>query len=343
MATGDGPRQDHLRWLAGLEAEPGAHHIWLAMRLIDAARTGRHGLGETRRPSEDGMRFGQEPSLAFPPVTLTAFEQGEDDAPDRLTNRFFGFFGPSGPLPLHLTEYAHGRQANERDETFVAFADMLTHRMATLLFRAWKTGQPAADLDRGAGGPLESAVAALSGLHGDHLRARDRMPDLAKRHFAGHLAPGPKTPEALVSMLSAFFAAEVHLEEFIGDWLELEPEDHWHLGGPVGLGQGSVVGDRVWSRAAKFRLRVGPLSREDYERLQPGGASLERMADIVRNHLGEVLDWDVNLVLRAGDVPAAQLGADTRLGLTSWIGDRAGMGDADELYVSPQRDIRPAA
>ena len=75
----------------------------------------------------------------------------------------------------------------------------------------------------------------------------------------------------------------------------------------------------------------------------PGGDSLRKMAAIVRNHVGDTLDWDVNLVLRAEDVPPAILGADTRLGLTSWIGDRAGMGDADELYVTPERGIRPAA
>lgn len=344
MASGDGPRPDHLSWLSGLEDTPGKYHLFLAMRVIDAAREEGRDLGKTRRPSEDGMRFGQEPSLAFPPATLAGFRKGGSGAPSILTSRFFGFFGPNGPLPLHITEYAHDRQTNYRDDTFVAFADMFTHRLATLLFRAWKTGQPAADFDRGIGGTTEDAIAALSNLLGQGMRDRDAMPDLAKRHFAGHLAPGPRTPEAMVAMLSSFFGADVHIEEFIGSWLELEPEDTWQLGAPGGgLGQTTSIGNRVWSRAAKFRLRIGPLSKEDYERLLPGGASLERFAAIVRNHVGDTLDWDVNIVLKADEVPAAQLGADTRLGLTSWIGDRTGMGDADDLYVAPQRDIRPAA
>ncbi|NDR59042.1 type VI secretion system baseplate subunit TssG [Aliiruegeria sabulilitoris] len=343
MASSDGPRPDHLNWFAGLQERPGDYHIYLAMRLLDAARGGKRGLGATHRPVEDKMRFGQEPSLSFPPTTLTKFRPGEGEDPSVLINRFFGFFGPSGPLPLHLTEFARDRLVNERDPTFVAFADMLTHRPATLLFRAWKTGQPAADFDRGPGGPVEVAVAALSRLHGSALRDRDAMPDLAKRHFAGHLAPGPRTPEALVSMLSLFFGTNAHIEEFIGSWLELEPEDTWQLGAPAGLGQATAIGSRVWTRSAKFRLTLGPLSREAYERLLPGSESLRRLAAIVRNHVGDTLDWDVNLVLRAEDVPPAKLGADTQLGLTSWIGDRAEMGDADDLFVSPERDIRPAA
>lgn len=343
MASDHGPRPDHLNWFSGLAERPGDYHIYLAMRLLDAARGEGRPLGATHRPREDKMRFGQEPSLAFPPTTLSEFETGGEGRPHRLTNRFFGFFGPNGPLPLHLTEYAHDRIENEHDHTFVAFADMLTHRMATLLFRAWKTGQPAADFDRGMGGPTERAVASLSRLNAKALRDRDAMPDLAKRHFAGHLVPGPRTPDGLVSMLSLFFGTDVHIEEFIGSWLDLEPEDSWILGGPSGLGHATAIGSRVWSRSAKFRLKVGPLSRADYERLLPGGESLRKLAAMVRNHVGDTLDWDVNLVLRAEDVPPAILGADTRLGLTSWVGDRGEMGDADDLYVAPERDIRPAA
>lgn len=57
----------------------------------------------------------------------------------------------------------------------------------------------------------------------------------------------------------------------------------------------------------------------------------------MRGYVGDVLDWDVNLVLRADEVPAARLGGDTRLGQTSWLGARSARGDADDLYLSPMR------
>jgi len=162
------------------------------------------------------------------------------------------------------------------------------------------------------------------------------MPDMAKRHFTGIVSSGTKNAEGLVAILSGFFHAPVKMQEFVGSWLDLETDDQWQLGAAGGLGQTTSIGTRVWSRAAKFRLTVGPVSLEDYERLLPGGASMNKMAAVVRNYVGDALDWDVNIILKREDVPSAILGGDTRLGQTSWIGTRLGDGDADDLFLEPQ-------
>ena len=339
MATGKRPGPDHLSHLDRLARSPEEHHVFQALRVIEASFPEAPRLGESRRPREDRVRLGQEAELAFPPSTIAAFKPPAGERPGRLVNRFFGLFGPQGPLPLHLTEYVRDRQRNHRDSTFVAFADMLTHRMMSLLYRAWSTGQPAPSFDRD-DDPMARKVAALAGYHGAHMQNRDAMPDLTKRHFAGHLAQGSRNAEGLVSILSAFFSVPVRLQQFVGSWLELEPDDRWQLGAMAGLGQSTSIGQRVWTRAAKFRLRIGPLSLRDYERLLPGGAPLGRLRAIVRNYAGDALDWDVNLVLAGDEVPRASLGGSTRLGHTSWImtptGDDEPRPDAEDLFLYPQ-------
>jgi type VI secretion system protein ImpH len=345
METGKRARPDDLTHYAQLQADPQSYHLFQALRVIEAHHADRPRLGTSRRAAQDPVRLGQEAELAFPTSTIAAFGPDKNGVV-RLTNRTFGLFGPQGPLPLHLTEYARNRRRNERDTTFLAFADMFTHRLMGLFFRAWAAGQPAPSFDRPDQDPFERKVAALSGYNGKGLRNRDEMPDMAKRHFAGHLASGTKTAEGLVSILSAFFAAPVHLQQFIGSWLDLEPDDRWQLGKPAGLGRSTSIGTRVWSRAAKFRILVGPLGLADYKRLLPGQGSLERLEAIVRNHVGDALDWDVNVILRAADVPRAVLGSSTALGHTSWIGlRRAGASDANDLYLSPPHVLlrqRPA-
>ena len=336
MATGEGARPDRLTHLAQLAENPQSFHIFQALRVIEATYADMPRLGESRRPSQDRVRLGQEAELAFPPSTIAGFEAPAGESPGRLTNRFFGLFGPHGPLPLHLTEYARDRQRNHRDPTFVAFANMLTHRMMGLLYRAWSAGQPAPSFDRPENDPVQRKVAAISGHVGKGLSDRDPMPDLAKRFFAGHLSVGAKNAEGLVAVLSAFFRVPDHVRQFVGAWLDLEPDDRWQLGARAGLGRATSVGQKVWSRSAKFRVIVGPLTLADYQRLLPGGASLSRVEAVVRNYVGDTLDWDVNLVLKASEVPRAQLGADTRLGQTSWIGKRQGTGDAGDLCVVPQ-------
>lgn len=338
MATGEGPDTDDLTLYARFCQTPEAYHIFLALRVIEAQHATAPALGQSRRPRQDQVRLGQQPSMAFAPSTIQSFDPPDGAGPGKLTNLFFGLFGPHGPLPSHLTEYARERQRNFRDPTFVAFADMLTHRSMSLLYRAWCTGQPAPSLDRGQAGAMEQKVAAIAGFMGDTLRNRDEMPDLSKRHFAGHLGRRTKNAQGLSAILSAFFNARVRLQEFVGSWLELEPGDRWHLGGPETLGSGTIIGSRVWSRAAKFRIRVGPLSLDDYLRLLPGTPALGRLVAIVRNYCGDALDWDVNLVLAGEQVPSSVLGRETRLGQTSWLGMHGGGGDADDLYLA-QQDI----
>ena len=352
MATGERAGPDYLTHYAQLQASPQTFHLFQALRIIEAQHADKPRLGQSRRSAQDPVRLGQEAELAFPTSTIAEF------APDkqgqmRLTNRSFGLFGPQGPLPLHLTEYARNRRRNERDTTIIAFADMFTHRLLGLFYRTWAAGQPAPSFDRPEQDTFERRVAALSGYNAKALYGRDEMPDMVKRHFAGHLASGTKTAEGLVSILSAFFSAPVHLQQFVGMWLDLEPDDRWELGKPAGLGQAAglgrstSIGARVWSRTSKFRILVGPLSLPDYKRLLPGQGSLERLESIVRNFVGDALDWDVNLILRAADVPRVALGgANSVLGHTTWVGLRRDSGhDADDLYLSPPHVLarqRPA-
>jgi type VI secretion system protein ImpH len=339
MVTKDGGEPRDLTHYEKLIRDPKSHHIFFAMRVLEAHYSDQPRLGTARRPRQEKVRFGQEPELAFPKSTIHAFEPQTADAPAKLKNLFFGFFGPHGPLPLHITEYARERKANLKDSTFIAFSDMLMHRHMELLYRAWVRGQPAPAFDRGNNSETENKIGALAGFFGDHLRDRDAMPELAKRHFAGLLSAGPKNAEGLISILNGFFDAPVSLEEFVGDWLTLEPDDRWELGAAGGLGHTTCIGARVWSNSAKFRLRIGPLSLEEYKRFLPGTPAMTRVRAIVRNYVGDQLDWDVNLVLRGEEVPQAQLGSTTQLGLTSWVGSEDHPAEVADLFMTPLTDV----
>lgn len=338
MVTGTGGESRDLTHFERLVRDPKSHHIFFAMRVLEAHFDQSPRLGTARRPGQEKVRFGQEPDLAFPKSTVTGFEHQTAEAPAKLTNLFFGLFGPHGPLPLHLTEYARSRKINHHDPTFVAFADMLTHRAMSLLYRAWMRGEPAVAFDRGEKTETEMKIGALAGYFGTHLRDRDAMPDLAKLQYSGVLSAAPKNAEGLIALLGGFFSAPVTLEEFVGDWLELEPDDRWQLGGAGGLGFATCVGERVWSSSSKFRLCVGPLSLEDYQRFLPGTPPSKRLRAIVRNYAGDHLDWDLNLILHGKDVPQAQLGQSTQLGLTSWIGSEDHPAEVADLFLTPLTD-----
>ncbi|MGI3171008.1 type VI secretion system baseplate subunit TssG [Pseudooceanicola sp. C21-150M6] len=335
MAAQNREGPDHLTLFDQLQDDPTAFHIFLAFRVMEAAYPDAPPLGRSRRPQEDRMRLEQEPSLSFEPSSIARVSAAQGSTPGRFVAYPFGLFGPQGPLPAHLTEYARDRKRQHRDTTFYAFANMLTHRVTGLIYRAWTTGNPAAAFDRGQGSDLDRKVAAVSGHLGPGLSDRDSMPDLARRHFAGLLAPGPRHPGGLVAMVAAFFGASVRISEFVGSWLPLDPADRWQLGSRAGLGHNTSIGNRVWSRSAKFRIHIGPMSLADYSARLPGSDSMRRLTAIVNSYVGQTLDWDVNLILRGDEVPAAQLGGNTRLGHTSWLGGRPDGSDAEDVIFSP--------
>ncbi len=101
---------------------------------------------------------------------------------------FLGLFGPDGPLPLHLTEYARDRQRNHNDPTLQRFIDLFHHRGLSLFYRAWADVRPTVSFDRPQRDRFGHYVGALIGLSTPGLRNRDAMPDLTKLHFAGLLA-----------------------------------------------------------------------------------------------------------------------------------------------------------
>jgi type VI secretion system protein ImpH len=56
---------------------------------------------------------------------------------------------------------------------------------------------------------------------------------------------------------------------------------------------------------------------------------------LVRNYLGDELDWDVNLILDRNAVPPFPLGGPARLGTTTWLSGRRPDTDPADLVLRP--------
>lgn len=326
---------------AAVAAEPWKWSYFQALRLLECLAPGMPRLGTASRPADEIVRLGQEPSLSFAPASLAGVMPGHAGAPPRIEVRFLGLFGPNGPLPLHLTEYARSRLLHAGDASFARFADLIHHRFLSLFYRAWAQAQPCVSLDRPAQDRFGVYVGSLCGLGLDSVRERDAMPDYAKLHHAGLLGRQVRNAEGLANMLSGFLGLPVEVEQFIGHWMTLRARDRTRLGSSCGdLGRDAVLGARVWDRQHKFRLQIGPLSLADYESLLPGEDGIGPLVDAVRNYAGIEHEWDVRLILRSDSVPSLLLGGDTRLGYSSWLGSRRSGRSADDLVLDAQRRIR---
>jgi type VI secretion system protein ImpH len=313
--------------LAAMADKPWDYDFFQALRRIDAHQPDKPRLGTARRPSDEPVRLGQAPEMSFAPAALHAVTPPTDGRPARIEVRFFGLFGPNGPLPLHLTEYARNRALHEADPTFVRFADMFHHRLLLLFYRAWAQAQPAVGRDRPGDDSFADIVGSLIGVGIPQMRDRDPMPDVVKLHFAGLFTRQVRNAEGLAHLLSGYLGRTVRVEQFAGHWMPLLEDERSRLGRLVGsrrnlsaqLGAGAVAGRMVWDRQHGIRLHIGPLDRRAFESLLPDGKALPAVMALVQHYLGHEFEWDLVLGHVADQVEPSRLGRHARLGWTSWV------------------------
>lgn len=326
--------------LQALQSEPYKFGFYQTLRRFECLHSDRPRIGASVRPSEDALRLAQEPSVIFSPSTLASFRITDDQRLPTLAVHFFGLFGPNGPLPLHLTEYARDRLRNSDDPTLCEFLNIFHHRMLSLFYRAWASAQPTENFDRPDQDRFSVYTGALFGLGMPALRQRDEIPDPAKLYFAGRLSSQTRNVEGLVAMIKHFFKVPVAIEEFVGEWLKLPHNCRCRLGITTEtstLGVNTVIGESVWQCQHKFRIILGPLDYQQYQHLLPGRESGKHLRALVRNYVGDSMNWDVKLILKNEDIPSIRFGQDNLLGWNTWLGQQTSNTDADDLLFEPVR------
>ena len=325
--------------------EPYRFDFFQAVRLLERllrapARRPRHPAGRDRSADDDLVRFRSLPSLSFPASAVTAIrrpaaaEPDEPPPPPEMSVAFLGLAGPQGVLPRHYTALLLER-VRDKDYSLRDLLDLFNHRLVSLFYRAWQKYRLPFAYERAAlDGPGEvdactQALYCLVGLGTRGLRGRLGVEDEAFVYYGGHFAHWPRSAVALEAVLADYFGVPVRAEQLHGQWLRLGPEDRSLMPGPecpegrnCQLGMNVIAGERVWDVQSKFRLRVGPLTYAQFRSLMPNGDALRPLAQMARTYVGLEFDFDVQLVLRAAEVPWCRLGPGEdapHLGWNTWM------------------------
>ena len=101
------------------------------------------------------------------------------------------------------------------------------------------------------------------------------------------------------------------------------------FGGPVGtLGVDSFVGEEIDDRMGKFRIQIGPLKGDLFPKFFPGNKMHDRLVALTRLYVLDPLQFDLEIILAAGEARPIRLGAPewSRLGWDTWSfsGDEMG-------------------
>jgi len=292
------------------------------------------------------VRFRSSLSLGFPASEIEAIEGWNTDGEAleraaavehaaatesiggvRITPSFMGMLGVSGALPLHYSEMLHEREIYGRDRAAREFLDIFTSRILALHYAAWKKYRLALQYELDRRERFLPLVLSLTGMGLPGLR--DRMADgqgdvfdQAIAYYAGGVRQRPVSAAFLQRMLSDYFGVQVGVEQFVGAWYQVPPDQTTRLGmANAGLGANALAGDRVWQRDLRLRLMIGPLSRDRFDAFLPGGDAAQALKKWLTLLTGSCLEYEVRLVLKAEDVRGAGLGdgQGARLGWDSYV------------------------
>ncbi|WP_250475289.1 type VI secretion system baseplate subunit TssG [Caballeronia sp. GAFFF1] len=308
-----------LAYVERLQTEPWRYGFLPLLRSV-GARSSVEAIGSAHLPATEPFRLGQRPSLIFAPCEVASAELKSGKLHIRLFG--LGMLGPNGSLPIHVTEIAREREESRRDPTLSHFLNIFHHRSLSLLYRAWASAQSTASLDRSHDERFSLYMASVSG----HALRRDRIPFLpehARLSAASHLVCGARNVDGLRASLAAYFRVPLKIEEYQLHWMVIPAQNRSIMGEQrmsSYLSAGAMLGEQTPDCQYRFRIVIGPLHIEDYQRFTPRGSELLRLVEGVRAFVSEEYDWELELQIEPESAPPAVLGGAQQLGWSSWLG-----------------------
>lgn len=326
---------------AALKERPQAFGFFQAVRLLQSLSPGRRPVGMFGDPEDEVVHFEANEEIAFPASEIQDLDM-RAGSPHKMKVNFMGLTGPQGVLPLHYSALVKNRM-RERDTALKAFLDIFHNRLVALFYRAWEKSHFVVAFERNRRDRMTHHLLDLLGLGNSSVQNRLPVKDEALLLYAGLLSRQQRGAVALRSMLEDHFRVPVEVEQFVGGWHPVSrdqqatvSDDGMSLSGQLGIG--TVVGDELWDPQSRVRIKLGPLSRAQFDDFLPTGTAHERIRTLTRFFGDDQFDFEVQLILDPNEVPAVVLGDDTApaapLGWGTWIRSNPYAGRADETTFS---------
>jgi type VI secretion system protein ImpH len=318
--------------------EPYRFGFFQAVRLLERVSRARTPVGREMSPAREVARFRTSVTLRFPPSQIQSLSRdGADEAPPEMTVAFMGLTGPLGVLPHPYTELLIDR-TRYRDNALWEFLDLFNHRLISLFYRAWEKYHFGVAYERDQQDRLTEYLYDVVGMGTRGLQGRVSFPERALIYYGGLFAQRPRSAAAVTAVLADYFRVPVRLKQFFGRWLKLDAESESRLGRQnFRLGFDTVAGTRVWDNQSKFRLKLGPLSFKEYVEFLPTGSAFRPLREMGALLSGPEFDFDLQLVLKAREVPGCVLTTRARrkpmLGWTTWLKTQPFIRDDEQVVV----------
>lgn len=301
--------------------EPQSFSFFQVMRLLGLMQ--REQQGVRRNPlAGDSVRVHPELSLGFPAADVSSVKPpSKNNNAYVVTATFLGLYGTSSPLPTFYTEDLL-EEAAEDESVTRDFIDIFNQRLYEHLYSCWTKYRLYLKVTEEQEQTHIERLFCLLGLVNDTLRSQISGEHRLLRYL-GLITQHPRSALGLRAMLSdALEGMQIDIEACIPRQARIPDDQRCSLGvSGSTLGVDSFLGSEILDRSGKFRLKIGPVSRDEFMSLLPGQDKHSLVVFLTDFYVSGSLEYDIELCLAAGQMRSVCLGGPetARLGWNTWI------------------------
>jgi type VI secretion system protein ImpG len=276
-------------------------------------------------------------SLAFPPSDVARVERDGTDL--LVATTFLGLYGSSSPMPTFYSEDLMLLESTEDSSVTRCFIDIFHQRMYLRFFECVskyrlfnRIGEEKnlADLVR---------LHCLNGLGEKELR--DAVPESRPMlRNIGLLNQFPRSALGLQTMLrDAMDISCLMVEQCVLRKVPIPVGQRMSLGlSGMSLGVNTVLGKEIQDRTGKIRIHIGPLKKVELNSFFPGTPLYDKLERLIRLYLIDPLEYDLKLILAAGEARPIRLGDPNgaRLGFGTWCFSYETLGEVSITFPIAQ-------
>lgn len=269
-----------------------------------------------------GIRIRPNLSLAFPEADIEQINEitDENSSTYQVVANFLGLYGVSSPLPTFYSEELID-EASEDQSAARDFIDTLNHRLYLLFFESLQKYRPFFHISEGNKTLYKERLFCLEGL-GEEKHLHD-IPDADQLlRYIGLFSQRPRSAEGLQTLLTDALGYGIGISSCVLRKAKIPDDQLLRLGVTGGvLGKDCVLGRELDDRMGRFRIKIGPLTSDEYRKFFPGSQSYNRLVLLTDMYLQDPLEYEVEVYMHEQQAQTVCLGNKrwSSLGMDTWL------------------------
>ena len=269
-------------------------------------------LGGKGPAKAENIRLRPSTSLAFPTSDVAAVRHLKNGRIQVEAN-FMGLYGVTSPLPRSYVEQI--RWDEKEFPQIREFLDIIHHGILSLFYRTWRRHRYEQSFRFDAQDRISRLLLGLAALRPEDSAEQYGMEPGRALRYLGMLIQRTRPLAGLCTLLKEELPWTVaKVESCTPRWIPLPEEARVRLSrqGKAQLGKDILVGTRCLDRQGQMSITLGPVNRQQFLDLLPGGPGQARIRALVRLYARQPLDICLRVL-----VPRQELDDDRRYRLGS--------------------------